>query len=257
MKLHDQAYLAIYEKEEGHWWFRGRRAVLSELLKVLDLPARADILDVGCGTGGNLVFLKAYGNVDGCDYAEEALRYCAMRGFNHVRQADICDLPYTDESYDLITCLDVIEHVRLDTVAFSELARITRLGEYIIVTLPVNPRLYSSFDCLCGHLRRYTFEDMRVIAAANDLRLARTSCYTSLAHPVVRYYMYRGDLEKGRGDLDRGMESGLPGSNALLTALCRLEARLLRHVDLPWVLPSSPSSARGQVFNLEFPSNYW
>ena len=73
--------------------------------------------------------------------------------------------------------------MRLDTVAFRELTRITRPGGYIIVTLPVNPRLYSSFDCLCGHLRRYTFEDMKVIAAANGLRLDRTSCYTSLAHP--------------------------------------------------------------------------
>ncbi len=234
MKLDDKAYQAIYETEEKHWWFRGRQALLTGLIAGLDLPARPRLLDVGCGTGGNISFLKDYGEVDGCDYAEEALRYCAMRGFDHVRQADICALPHAADSYDLVTCLDVIEHVRLDTMAFSELARVARPGGHIIVTLPVNPRLYSSFDCLCGHLRRYTRSDIRAIAAASGLDLERVSCYTALAHPVVRWYMFQGDIARGRGKLDKHIDTSLPRGNALLTAVCGLEARLLQRVDLPW-----------------------
>ncbi len=235
MKLPDRAYGAIYDSEEDHWWYRGRRMVLAEVLRRADLPERAAVLDVGCGTGGNLAFLQAYGRVDGCDCGEEALRYCSLRGYDRVIQADICDLPHADASYDLVTSLDVIEHVRLDTVAFSELARVTRPGGCVVVTLPVNPRLYSSFDCLCGHLRRYTFEEVRAIAGAAGLELRRISCYAALTHFATRYYMYKGDIVKGLGRFEGGgMEAMLPGANALLTALFRLEARLLRRVDLPW-----------------------
>lgn len=234
MKLNDKAYGAIYESEEVHWWYRGRRMILNEVLAKADLPEQADVLDVGCGTGGNLDFLQAYGEVDGCDYAEEALRYCAKRGFSHVLQADICDLPYADGSYDLVTSLDVIEHIRLDTVAFSELARVVRPGGYILVTLPINPRLYSSFDCLCGHLRRYTFADVRTIAAANRLELCRTSCYAAFTHFATRYYMYRGDMIRGLGKFEEGLDTIMPFTNAFLTALFRAEARALRYVDLPW-----------------------
>ncbi len=106
-----------------------------------------------------------------------------------------------------MTSLDVIEHVRLDTVAFSELARVTRPGGHIVVTLPVNPRLYSSFDCLCGHLRRYTFEDIQAIADATRLELRRISCYAALTHFATRYYMYKGDIVKGLGKFEGGMES--------------------------------------------------
>jgi SAM-dependent methyltransferase len=234
MKLRSEAYGSIYEKEEGHWWFRTRRAVLREMLREASLPPGARILDVGCGTGGNLRFLASYGEAEGCDCAEEALEYCARRGFQRTRLADACGLPYEDSTFDLVTCLDVLEHVRLDALAFSELARVTRPGGYVLVTLPAGPRLYSSFDCLCGHLRRYSPAQMRALAAGNGVRVVRLTRYTALAHPVVRLYMRRGDLIRGRGRFRQQMETVLPGANAALSLLGAAEAIILRHWDLCW-----------------------
>jgi len=234
MRLRREAYLSIYEKEEGHWWFRGRRAVLREMLRRVPLPPSPRILDVGCGTGGNLAFLSLYGEAEGCDCAEEALEYCSKRGFNRTKLADACDLPYEDGAFDLVTCLDVLEHVRLDALAFSELARVTRPGGHVLVTLPAGPRLYSSFDCLCGHLRRYTAGDLRAMAAAAGVEVVRVSRYAALAHPVILYYMRRGDFIRGKGRFRQQMETILPGANAVLSSLGLLEAVLLRLFDFPW-----------------------
>lgn len=234
LELKNEVYSVMYEKEEGHWWFRGRRAILQAVLRELELPGKARILDVGCGTGGNLNFLKRYGAVHGCDYAEEALRFCRLRGFDDVRSADVCALPYPDDSYDLVVCLDVLEHVRLDTIAFQELVRVTTPGGFILVTLPADPRLYSSFDCLSGHLRRYRKREMEELARRNDLSLERCSRYFSLVHPLTRFYMWRGDLVEGRVKWVQNMETIFPVSGPLLSALCALEAFLLRYIDFPW-----------------------
>ena len=45
--------------QEGHWWFKGRRAILSGLIEDLQLPKDARILEAGCGPGGNLGMLSA------------------------------------------------------------------------------------------------------------------------------------------------------------------------------------------------------
>ncbi len=207
---------------------------MSRVLGGVRLPQGAKILDVGCGTGGNLVFLEKYGEVSGCDCAEEAIRYCRSRGCGDVRIADICELPYPDCSYDLVTCLDVLEHIPLDTVAFQELARVTKPHGFLLLTVPANPRLYSSFDCVSGHLRRYTVKEMRELGLKNGLRALRCSHYISLAHPLIRFYIRKGDLVRGNGRWIQDMETAYPASETALSILNRLEYVILRHFDLPW-----------------------
>ncbi|MEJ5187096.1 MAG: class I SAM-dependent methyltransferase [Candidatus Geothermincolales bacterium] len=234
MKLDPRAYRAIYTREENHWWFVGRRKILASLLA--PHAARGNgwkILDVGCGTGGNFPFLGRFGQVEGCDYSEEALRYCRLRGLENVRQADVCDLPYPDRSFHLVTCLDVIEHIRLDHCAFRELNRVLVDGGLLLVTLPAMPELYSDFDCLAGHLRRYTREEVGRLLDRSGFEKMRITCYTFLAHPVVKLYIKLGDFTGGRARYTHGMDTLIPGSNAVLKGLMSLESLLVSRFDLP------------------------
>ncbi len=232
MELHKDAYKTIYEKEEDHWWFRGRRLIIQEVLKGLDLPEDSRILDVGCGTGGNLALLRDYGRAEGCDYSEEAIRFCKLRGFEQAFQASIYDLPRPDAQYDLVTCFDVIEHLRLDLPAFRELNRVCRPGGYLLVTLPAGPGLYSSFDCIAGHLRRYTRDEAEDLLSRSGFQTMRVSHYAMLMHPLVRYYSWRGSLA-GRAKHTEGMEPVFAPTNTLLIKLFELENLLLRYMDLP------------------------
>ncbi|MBN2025227.1 MAG: methyltransferase domain-containing protein [Actinobacteria bacterium] len=232
MKLEKKAYSAIYEREEEHWWFLGRRRVLAALLENLAPPGDWRVLDVGCGTGGNFAFLDAYGQVEGCDYSEEAIRFCLMRGTHPVQVASIYELPYDGASFDLVTCLDVIEHLRLDLPAFRELGRVLKKGGYLLATLPAGPHLYNDFDCLAGHLRRYTRREIGELLAESGFTPLRLTCYTTLVHPVIRYYMWRGNITSGRNRYTSGMETVIPSSNRVLVWMQALEARIISRRDL-------------------------
>ncbi|WP_458011147.1 methyltransferase domain-containing protein [Candidatus Solincola sp.] len=232
MKLEKRAYATIFEKEDEHWWFVGRRMVLASLLDGLPLGEGRRVLDVGCGTGGNFPFLSRYGEVEGCDYSEEAVRFCRLRGIAPVREASIYDLPYPDASFDLVTCLDVLEHLRLDLPALRELERVLKPGGHLLLTIPGRPELYSDFDCLAGHLRRYTREEAKRLLRATGLRLLRLTSYTVLVQPLVRYYMWRGNFVGGRGNYTQGMETLFPATHQVLQLLLDLESRLVRRFDL-------------------------
>jgi len=232
LKLEKRAYTTIYEKEDDHWWFLGRRKVLAALLDGVAPPGDWRILDVGCGTGGNFAFLDSYGAVEGCDYSEEAIRFCSLRGGHPVREASIYELPYDDQSFDLVTCLDVIEHLRFDLPAFLELMRVLKTGGYLLVTLPAGPHLYSDFDCLAGHLRRYRLAEVRTLLDRSGFEPLRLTCYTVLVHPLIRYYMWRGNLSSGRHKFTNGMEPVFSSSNRLLRWVQGLEARIISRWDL-------------------------
>ncbi len=231
LELHKDAYKTIYDKEEDHWWFRGRRLIIEDVLRSLNLPKGARILDVGCGTGGNLVLLRDYGQVDGCDYSEEAIRFCRLRGFVHTFRASADDLPCSDGAYDLVTSFDVIEHLRRDLPAFRELYRVCRSGGHLLVTLPASPRLYSSFDCVAGHLRRYRRRDVLELLELSGFTPLRISNYATLMHPLVLFYSRRGNLV-GRAQHTEGMEPIFGPTNSLLNRLFELERLVLRCTDL-------------------------
>jgi SAM-dependent methyltransferase len=231
VKLNKKAYASIYAKEDVHWWYLGRRKILSALLDGLGPRDGWRILDAGCGTGGNFSFLDNYGTVEGCDYSEEAIRYCDMRGTHPAIVASIYNMPYEAETFDLVTCLDVIEHLRLDLQAFQELERVLKPGGHLLTTLPVGPHLYSDFDCLSGHLRRYRFGEVRELLRRSGFEPLRITSYAFLVHPVTRYYMHIGNISKGRTRFSSGMETLHQPSNVLLKMAMDLEARIIAHRD--------------------------
>src|SRR5579862_8958045 len=113
-----QAMLAV---DERHWWYRGRRAILAGELARLALPAGAEVLDAGCGSGRTLLELARYGEVTGVELSEDAAAVARRRGDFDVRIARLEQLPFDDQTFDLITCLDVIEHTPDDVIALREL----------------------------------------------------------------------------------------------------------------------------------------
>src|SRR5262245_42476669 len=124
--MDQQLMKATLEVDDHHWWYRGRRRIIRAELDRLPLPPHAHVLDAGCGSGRTLEELVAYGDPAGIELDPEAAELARGRGLADVRVGRLEDLPWPDQTFDLITCLDVIEHTPDDRLALVELRRVCR-----------------------------------------------------------------------------------------------------------------------------------
>jgi 2-polyprenyl-3-methyl-5-hydroxy-6-metoxy-1,4-benzoquinol methylase len=110
-------YEILYDTEATHWWHTARRNIVLDWIRQR-YPNRSDlhVLDAGCGTGLMLQELRALGTAEGVDISDEALQFCRLRGLDNVRKADVTDMPFGPGEFDVVTALDVLEHVDDDGV---------------------------------------------------------------------------------------------------------------------------------------------
>jgi SAM-dependent methyltransferase len=223
-------YEAMLALDERHWWYRGRRAVLNAVLWRLAMPSPARILDAGCGSGRTLDELARLGSTSGIELNPLGVEAARARG-HEVATAAVEAIPHPDESFDLVTCLDVIEHTDDDVKALTELARVTKPGGRLIVTVPAHPRLWSAHDELNAHRRRYTRRTLRAAARAAGWEIARETGFNVvylLPAALVRVTRRRtrepvSELRLTPPRLDRVLATPLEAEAALIR----------RGVDLP------------------------
>ena len=176
-------YEDLYVKEHDYWWHVGKRAIVYSLLnRYLDpgTEGKRVALDLGCGAGLNLDHLAEYAEPVGTDFSEEALRFCLERGHKRLCKADAAELPFQDRQFDIITALDVVEHLDDDLAALTELRRALKPGGLLIVSVPAYPALWSYWDDILGHRRRYTLSSMRRVAEAAGLVVRKASYSNAL-----------------------------------------------------------------------------
>lgn len=108
----DQEYEKLYKFEQSYWWHIGRRIVLKSLLQRFLSNRQNQILEIGCGTGGNLKILGNWGTTLGLDNSEKALNFCKKKGLENVLLKNAEQMDFSNESFDLVVALDVLEHIK-------------------------------------------------------------------------------------------------------------------------------------------------
>ena len=251
MMRHD-LYEDLYVKEQDYWWHVGKRLIVYGLLTRY-LPAQAvgaagrRALDRGCGTGHNLDSLARYAAPVGLDSASAALDFCRRRGHRYLVRAE--SLPFAPESFDIVTALDVIEHVDDDIVTLRDLYTTMRPGGLLIISVPAYRALWSYWDDILGHRRRYTTGSLRRAVETAGFRVRKISySNTAILVPATVLRFLKGLRHKaGRRAYSRGFtdEESIPNSdfvpvpgwlNRLLTGYYRWESRTLRRASLPFGL---------------------
>ncbi len=159
-EMQQHTYAIMDRVEDSHWWFVGRRAILESFLKSIVAKFRIPhselrILDVGCGTGANLEMLSQFGSAEGVDVSDDALEFCRKKGLT-VQKGLAEMLPYEDETFDITTALDVIEHLDDDIAGLRELFRVTKTGGYSLIFVPAFMWLWGVQDDISNHRIRYT-----------------------------------------------------------------------------------------------------
>lgn len=176
--MQEHTYSIMYEVEGKHWWFAGRRRIISEFVRGVCRklkPARPRILDVGCGTGANLQMLSEFGVAEGVDVSTEALEFCRARGLDQVKQGAAEHLPFADETFDLVTGLDVVEHLDDDIGGLQEMRRVLSPEGRVVLFVPAFMFLWGVQDDISHHRRRYTLPELKQKLNEAGLAVERAS----------------------------------------------------------------------------------
>ena len=139
------------------------------------------------------------------------------------------ELPWEDGYFDLITCLDVIEHTPDDRVTLRELRRVCRPGGFLLVTVPAYQGLWSTHDVANHHYRRYSRARLRAAALDAGWRLRRMTSFNGLLlGPAAAVRLAeRRRLRRPVSDHKPDLTLGPDWLNAVLEQPLRLEARWL------------------------------
>lgn len=216
-----KATLAV---DDHHWWYRGRRRIIRAELDRLPLMPGARILDAGCGSGRTLEELVDYGDPAGIELDDQSAELARSRGVAEVLAGRLEELPWPPDTFDLITCLDVIEHTADDRAALVELRRVCKPGGFMLVTVPAYQMLWSLHDEANHHYRRYSRRSLRGAAVDAGWAIARMSSFNSLLlAPAAIVRLSQRRLRSGNG-YTSDLELGPAWLNDVLEQPLRLEA---------------------------------
>jgi SAM-dependent methyltransferase len=233
-------YEAHFALEQKHWWFVGRRNILLHLLdreiaRDARLAPPLRLLDIGTGGGGILPFLAKYGSVVAVDPEPAAIAAASARNFDVRRGGLPADLPFgVTDKFDVITMLDVIEHVEQDLESLINVRALLRPHGRLLVTVPAFQFLWSGHDVINEHKRRYTKAELRGKLERAGFKVELISyCNAALFLPIAAVRLARrrfGSTAETKTDLGIVPEP----VNALLGGLFGMERHIIPMLPLPF-----------------------
>ena len=219
--------------DSQHWWFTARRRILDGVIeRILKPPAGARILELGAGTGHNLAMLSRFGQVEASELDPVARELASERIGRPVVEAALPDLSmFPAQSYDMIALLDVLEHVTDDTGSLASIYGRLKPGGALVLTVPINPWMWSAHDVAHHHRRRYRKQEIRKLAQQAGYEIELLSPFNSLLFPPIAAVRFVGKLT-GKDDSDDALPS--PTVNKALALIFGLERELVGRVPLPF-----------------------
>lgn len=248
-EMQQHTYAIMDRVEDNHWWFVGRRAILELFLRDIvqsseltsaaadsNAPAEAGtqnlrILDVGCGTGANLEMLSQFGSAEGVDVSDEALEFCRRKGLA-VQKGLAEKLPYADETFDITTALDVVEHLDDDIAGLKEMHRVTKTDGYSLIFVPAFMWLWGVQDDISHHRIRYTRKEIveRLEKAGYTVERATYANFTFFA-PILggRTLMKLTGIKP-----ESENNVNVSALNSLFGKIFSAERHILKNLDFPF-----------------------
>lgn len=243
-RVNVEEYHKMHALERSYWWFQGRRRILHRMLDLIEsrrakeTPGSANpvLMDIGCGTGLLLEDLSARGFAAGLDFSPLALHYCRQHALQNLGRADVRHLPIRSNSLDLITAVDLVEHIQDDVGLMGEFYRALKPGGAALISVPAHPKLWSPHDVALHHFRRYEKNGFRQLITNAGLVPERFTYSMATAYLPARIFR---SIKRRIREVDPNApatsdEFRIPGiANFLLRSSVFIEAALLRRMNLP------------------------
>jgi SAM-dependent methyltransferase len=182
-----------------------------------------------------LMQLADHGCASGIDVAGLALYYCRHRGLKRLAQTSVEELPFKDQSFDLITCIDVLYHVNVaqEGPALQEFYRVLKPAGWLLIQVPAFEALRGHHDLEVHTRHRYTAPELRSRVEAAGFEAVRVSYANSFLFPAAAAKRLVERRWPAIGWLGSDLMP-VPGwLNDVLRGILALECRLITRVSLP------------------------
>lgn len=229
-----EMYRLFFKVQQKHWWFVARRnIVLDVIARNFRANAETKILDIGCGAGLMLNDLSRIGETFGMDNADEAIALSREIFDGTVRTGYLPDqVPYPEGAFNLVTALDVIEHIDDDVASLKAVRSLLADGGKAIITVPAYMFLWTEFDDINEHKRRYTRGELDEKLRQAGFSVEKISYFNTILFPVVFLVRALNRLFNRSGAADLTVPNRFV--NGALTGLFGLERWLLRYLSFPF-----------------------
>lgn len=233
---------SVYERflslDERHFWRAGKRSLVMQWLRAhlgeSHPPLR--LLDVGGATSLVTREMSAFGEVTVVEPEASCVALLAEDPRVRAVQGGLPGLPVAGP-FDVITLLDVLEHLDDDLGGLRELFAHLRPGGLLLLTVPAYQWMWSDHDVVLHHKRRYTLGRLEAVVRNAGFEVLRSSYYTSLLLPLMAAQRLfsrvkpKRRADAGHPEYDVKLPAA-PLNEALSAAMC-LERGLLAKTSLP------------------------
>ena len=188
--MHKEYYKEYYFNERNHWFFLARNKIILDTIRrfFISNDSSNKILNVGVATGYTSVLLKEFGDVESIEFNPDCYDFVVHNVPEiKVTKGSILELPYKDESFDMVCAFDVIEHVKDDELAIKEMKRVCKQDGFVYVTVPAYMFLWSNHDEINIHERRYCRKYLKY-RFQSDGNIVYSTYFNSLLFPVIAFY---------------------------------------------------------------------
>ena len=233
--MNEKMYQMFFDVQKHHWWFVAKKKIVVKFVSRITRQSKRDqtILDVGCGAGLMLTELEKFGTVFGMDFSDEAVSFSKKIFKGDVRKGSLpSNVPFSKEYFDLITALDVIEHIDEDVEALQALNSLLKDNGSVVVTVPAYMFLWTKFDEINEHKRRYTLPELREKLQFAGFSVDYISYYNSFLFPLAFAVRLFNKLRNNDG----ASELEVPNKfvNSFLKRVFMLEALVLGNLRFPF-----------------------
>lgn len=227
-------YKLMSDVEDTHFWYKGMRLISQSILKTFITSGNKKVLDAGCGTGGNFNLLKQFGTVVGIDVSAIAIRLAKEKGIINIKKGSVDNIPFSTNSFDLITCFDVLGHKQVyENKALSEINRVLKPKGLILMRVAAYNWLYSIHDIRVQNIRRYTRNKIRKLFLENNLIPIKITYANTILFPLVAFKRLVFKMFK-----IRSLNSDVQPINYLLNIFLyipfMIENFIIKYINLPF-----------------------
>lgn len=224
-------YEDMYRTEFHHFWHRAKREYVNKMIETYASEGRKDLLDIGCGTGQNMEELAKMGTVFGVDSSDEALAFCKKRGLSNLKKGLAEKIPHEGGKFDVVTILDVLEHVN-DIGAVGEMGRVLKKRGVAVITVPAFPWLWSRWDEVLGHKKRYTKKTLPSLFHSAGWEIKKITYIHSFL--IIPTLIIRAIKSRQKNEYSSDFQLMNPLINKILHIFSLVEQMVVTRYDMPF-----------------------